>query len=1090
MMHENRAALWAMQGVNLVVEAGAGTGKTHSLIRRLCVCILLHQIPVEKLVALTFTEKAAAEIKTRLIVQLQNLVRYIQGDKPAKGDKRGEHVWKDTQKFLEFIHENFKINEEELMARAEKSLLRLDRVSIGTIHGFCAEILKAFPLEAGLAPNVLIDDGSQGGSLFDARWNHFLDAELGVNAPRKEVWKSVLEGVSLDDLKAFAQELCRGKIEKYDYFAHRSMLCSVCHTKQVRAEELSRLYLEGKTKPRLIENTLKRVSASLARTEAFLRDETVAPETMVVPIKVPTKPANWEDEDYEEAISLYQFAIKTTPEKQRIFLQAYELVSPVCAQVRQDYQEAGLVGFDDLIVKTRNLLRDNLYVRRLLKEKFDALLIDEFQDTDPVQGELLLFLAEEKPGAASRWQDVKLLSGKLFIVGDPKQSIYRFRGADITAYELFTDLILRQGGKKFFLQCNFRSTPEIIAMANGVCSRAMVQQSTFQPAYVPIFTPAPVSPASVEWLFITAGPEPLKADDFRHNQAEQIAQWIINNVGKMELPDGEKLTYKDIALLFKARTQIPFYTDAFRRYGIAFNVDVDKDFFRKQEINDFLNFLQAVSDSSNRIALAGVLRSPLVGMSDEELYELAQRGELFFAAPTQNPKARYGYELIGKYRALAGRVSVKELVRRILEETFLPEVCAVAYDGARSVTYLEQLVKWIDTYHTQETEDAASFFMRLQQNLQENPESIHASNTEEALNAVSILTVHKSKGLEFPVVILADLTRQETVPSSDRAHIFSWQYNMHGLRVGKIVDINLAFLEEEQKKHSQCEEVRLLYVSLTRAKRKLILVGDERQRAEKSTFPFKQAGLFPDGKTKPACLVDGDLTVPVQYADGVWPESFKYRMHKKEEVSSLDSHLLTKWKKSCEARTQRYETLQKQTALAPSELEEALFLSPAQQQAAELGTVCHKVLELLVSKKETSLPNAVKKAAQLQSAAARGKEAEELLAPFVQSALFKEISSCELLSCELPFSCLTGDGAVVSGLMDALLRRPDGTLWVIDYKTDRIAAGKEKERLKEKYEGQLRAYKTAVEKLFPGEKVTASAVFVRTFAVADLEKLQ
>ena len=1088
MIQEDRDSLLLLKDVNLVVEAGAGTGKTSALIDRLCICILVHQIPVERVVALTFTEKAAAEIKTRLIVRLQNLIREIRGEKT--GDKR-------TVAFLAFLHQHFKIKEAEAednaewIARAEKILLHLDRVSIGTIHSFCAEILKVFPLDAGLPPNVVIDEGTQGNNLFEARWNHFLDEELGETAPRKDMWKNVLAEVTLNEMAAFARELCKGKIEKYDYYEHTSLLLSMCRSQQKRAQELSRAYLvKQNAKPRAVEKALLWAAASLARTEAFLQGKPVPPATLEEPTSTPPFPANWEEEAFEEALNICQFAAKVTPEKQRVFLQAYQLVSPVCAQVRQDYKEVGLVSFDDLIVKTRNLLRDKPKVRRLLKEKFDALLIDEFQDTDPVQGEMLLFLAEEKPQAAPRWQEVKLLPGKLFIVGDPKQSIYRFRGADITAYELFTDLILRQGGKKFFLQYNHRSTPEIIAAANHICSRAMIQQSAFQPAYVPIEATRPSVNESVEWLFITSGTEKIKAEDFRQNQAEQIALWIKNNVGKMVLSNGGKLVYKDIALLFRTATYISYYTDALRRYGIAFNVEADKNFFRKQEINDFLNFLQAVSDPSNKIALTGVLRSPLVGMSDEELYQLVQRKELSIGAQTQDPKAQYAYALIKKYRALAGRVSTKELVRRVLEETFLPEVCAVAYDGPRSVAYLEQLVQWVDTYGAQETEDASSFFARLQAEAQQEPDTLHLSSSDETLDAVSILTVHKSKGLEFPVVILADLTRQGSNGGKPRLHIFSWQYNMHGLRVGKITDANLAFLEEEQKKHSKCEAVRLLYVSLTRAKEKLLLVGDERSRGEKGSAPFRQAGLFPDGETKPACLTREDLSVPVTYTVGLLPDHFKYQIHVETQKASLLPSSLESWKETFRERAQRYAELKDKKIWAPSEEEGHTLLSPAQQQAAELGTICHRALELLLAEQETSVEAAVQKAAQEQGSSARATEAQELVAPFVHSALFQEIKSCRLLSCELPFSCLMQGGEVVSGLVDALLERPDGSLWVLDYKTDRVKPGEEPELLNEKYAGQLRAYQTAVGKLFPDKKVTASCIFVRTFAAVDLEKLQ
>ena len=1071
MIQEDRTALQTSLGINVVVEAGAGTGKTTLLIDRLCLSVLAQGIPVEKLVALTFTEKAAAEIKTRFIFKLQALLQAVR-----------EHTENRT---LSLLRSNFNVSDQDIISRAEKALARLDRASIGTIHGFCAEILKAFPLEAGLPPNVQIDEGTQGSNLFEARWNHFLDEELGLSAARKTQWKQVLTEVSLDDLKVFARELCSGKIEQYDYYQYRKMMIGICREKITRAQELIEQFLKNPDKPRAIEKALQWATVSLTRTETFLNDNSMLPDEWEAPTTKPSRPKDWEENAFEEALSLYQFAAKVTPEKQRIFLVAYQLVAPLVALVRQDYREIGLLSFDDLIVKTRNLLRSNFYVRRLLKEKFDVLFIDEFQDTDPVQGELLLFLAEEKPQAAERWQEVKLLPGKLFIVGDPKQSIYRFRGADITAYELFTNLILQQGGKKFFLQRNFRSTPEIIDTANSICSRAMVQQTSFQPAYVPIYTPQTQRCQSVQWLFINAGKTDLSADDFRQNQAEQIARWIKKNVGVTTLKDGRKLAYRDIALLLRASTQTSFYTDAFRRHSIPFNVEVDKDFFRKQEINDFLNFLQVISNPSNKIALAGVLRSPLVGMTDEELYQLSLRGELSLSSSTKDPKAHCAYEMIRKFVSLAGRVSTAELVRRVFEDTFLPQICAAAYEGARSISYLQQLVKLVESYHTQDISDAASFFERLQQEVQENPDLLSVSKSDEALDAVSILTVHKSKGLEFPVVILADLTRQDSAGSADPTHhIFSWQYNMHGLRVGNICDINLAFLEEEQKQHSKCEEIRVLYVSLTRAREKLLLVGDERLRAGKAAAPFVQAGLFPDGEKKIPFVQDGDLVIPITYEEGMAVDAFRYRQPAEKKATSLITDI-SKWKDCFHARCERYELLKHQAHMSPSEQNELHLLTKAQQEGAALGTLCHHALELLLSQPGLTLDKCLSKATQ-QHTSPFVEQARSLLKSFIQSPLYKQISACKVLACELPFSYLRSDGNVSSGVVDVLLEKPDGSLWIVDYKTDKVLPGKEDQLLREKYADQLHAYQVAIQKLFQGKKVSASAIFIRTFADVKL----
>lgn len=1076
MILEKREELQTLLGVNIVVEAGAGTGKTTLLIDRLCLAVLAQGTPVEKLVALTFTEKAAAELKTRFIFKLQALVRAI---------KEGQ---KDAS--LKRLRDNFDVKDDTLLSRAETALARMDRASIGTIHGFCAEILKAYPLEAGLAPNAEIDSGQRAARLFDARWNSFLDEQLGPSAPRAAEWKKVLKEVSLPELKDFAQELCSGKIESYDYYAHRDMLAALCLERAARAEELLAPYIKPGKKLRKAEQVLQGAAASLRRTAAFLKSTPVAPAPESAMFSFPTGCyKDWEPEAFEEARSIVAFASKTTPEKQQLFLDAYRLVKDVTDDIRAEFGREGILSFDDLIVKTRNLLQNNLYVRRLLKEKFDVLFIDEFQDTDPVQGELLLFLAEEKASSAARWQDVRLAPGKLFVVGDPKQSIYRFRGADITAYELFTDLILKQGGVKHFLQQNFRSAPEIIETANSICSRAMIQQSAFQPAYVPIFTSKTDRGGASSWLFITAPEgEKISADAYRDNQAERIADWIEQNVGRLTLADGHKLAYRDIALLTRAATTVGPFTNALRRRGIAFNVETDKDFYRKQEVNDFLNFLRAAADPQDRTALAGVLRSPLGAMTDEEIYQLAVRGELNLFAKTSDEKAARCYALLKDFSARAGRRSLREVLEDVLDDTFLPEACAAAYEGEQTLANLRRLAAMGQGYAAEGETSLSQFLSEIQTLLEENPDLLTAPAPDDALDAVSVMTVHKSKGLEFPVVILADLSKKDTASTAKpQTHIFSWQYNMHGLRVGKVCDVNLAFLEGEQKKHDECEEVRVLYVALTRARERMLLSADSRAGADKASAPFLAAGLFPNGEEKPAILKDGDLEMPVWYAAYQNPDAFRYR-HTAAGPAAETPREVSAWREAYARRKARYEEmLLHNQKRSPSELVQSPdTLTEAQRAGAELGTVCHRALERLIGRRETDVAQAVRAAAEAAGAPQRAAEAEQVLTQFAQSPLFAELAACKTLACEMPFSFLTEEGLVESGVMDAVLECPDGSIWVADYKTDNIRPGAEAATLDAKYRPQLSVYQQAARRLFPDQKVRCSAVFVRTFAAADL----
>ena len=1077
---EDRLTVLTQFGKNLVVEAGAGTGKTSSLIKRIGVTVLAKGITVDKIVALTFTEKAAAEIKNRLVGEFHETVQLIR-------EQQEHQTPAPEESLLKLLQDNFSLSNKVILPRVQNALALLDRASVGTIHGFCADILRTFPLEAGLSPQAEIDSGAKAEHLFNVRWNEFLDNELGLNAPRAEQWKTVLPEISLAELKNFTRLICGGKIEKYDYFSHAPMLARICEEKSRQASAWATAFLNTK-KPvtRKIETALVWAAASLNRTAAFLRRQDDLTSDMNIPT-VPSsskRPTGWDEETYETARNLVQFALKIRPEKQRIFCQAFSLVKDLADQIRADYEREGILSFDDLVVKTRNLVQHDLRVRQLLKEKFDALFLDEFQDTDPAQGELLLFLAEQKDSAALRWQDIKLEPGKLFIVGDPKQSIYRFRGADITAYELFTQLILNQGGQKCFLRQNYRSVPDIVATANAICQRAMIQQTSFQPAYEPIFPARPTdTPNAVQWLLVKSTDAPdANADTFRDNQAEQIAQWIQNNVGKLTIEKDQKLTYKDITILIRAGTTSGPYTDALRRHGILFNSEGEKNFFKRQEINDFLNFLRVILDPTDTTALVGVLRSPLGGFTDEEIYQIAQRKELSaYAHPTDSTLANL-YGQILSFAQKAGHLDIKHLVEEVLDNTFLPELCIRAYGGEQSLEILTRLITETQNRLGNRPISLNQFLGTAQELVEKTPESLKISSTE-TLDAVSVMTVHKSKGLEAPVVILADLSRQGASSNSTTDHIFSWQYNMHGLRAGKIYDANLLFLEEEQKKHERCEEIRILYVALTRARKKLLLVGDERKGFQKAVRIFSDAGFWPDGASD--TTGNNETPVHVDYFDYINPTDFTY--HSQQVFTDYTSlNELSDWQKAYQARCVRYNNLLSETVLSPSEqVQNNEPLSPSQQAGAEIGSLCHRTLQLLFTRPGSNTSQALEQASQETGLATRKSETAEIITAFTESALFKQLQACKLLAAEMPFSYVTNKGLVQNGIIDGLFECEDGTVWIVDYKTDRVpTAGPQK--LMEKYRPQLTVYQEAAQKIFPGKKVRCSAVFVRAFAAIDL----
>lgn len=1109
-IHEDRQLVRSRLDINFVVEAGAGTGKTTLLIERLCLALLQQNIAPQRLVALTFTEKAAAEIMTRLLFQLQDLLRAARQQKKeinnyltsAGGEvltakelllkflpEPKDEQQKRTNQILINLQQHFELPLADLIARAELALSRLDHAQIGTIHSFCADILRAYSLQAGLTPNAEVDKGPRAKRIFDALWNSFLDVQLGENAPRASLWKEVLAQVSLTDLYACAQEMCSGKIGAYDYFAKKEMLAGVCRDRAQRAGELAVFYEKGRKKPRTIERALLQAQRRFLQAAAWLESGNTAPEGPEETIKIPSAlPTDWEAETAAEAKALCAFAAQADPFVQQFILKAYELLAPFVEQVRTRYSQEGILSFDDLIIKTRDLLKDNLLVRRLLQEKYDALYIDEFQDTDPAQGEILLYLAEQKGAGATRWEEVKLIAGKLFVVGDPKQSIYRFRGADITAYELFTRLILSQGGQKAYLRENFRSTAGIIELVNEAGPRIMQEKNAFQPPYEPIFTGKQPRAGAAELILIRPSEEDPSADDYRHNQAEQIAAWIKQHVGKMKLQDGRLLHRKDIVLLTRTSTTLRPYTDALRRHGIAFSVEEDRDFFRRQEIADFLNLLRVLQDPQDKISLVGVLRSPLGGLTDEEIYQTARRGELDFRKASTDEKTERIFKRLRTFAARIGRAPLRRLLRSLLQETFLTEACAVAYDGERSIENLQRLVALAEGYSLVAPLTLGQFLSHVQEWMEQELSKLTALPEGEGGDAVTVMTVHKSKGLEFPVVILADISRQDKAnPSTRDDHLYSWKQNLHGLRVGKYADLNLAWLAEEQKEHSRCEEIRILYVALTRAKEKLVLVGNRVSEKNSIAGMLVRGGVFPPlpskEKSAPEPAVLGACKLQVSYIDYRAPKSFIYNTPARDESEQI-SWDLTAWRRQYQARLNEYKQgLQCTTPLAPSA---RTGEDIADEQAATVGNWVHGALAHLLPAISCDVPGALL-AAGAQENTPDYQAARLLLEGFCAAPVWQKIKALQYIEAEMPFSLYTADG-VVSGVIDALTRDSDGTVWVLDYKTDRVAPGQETQAA-QKYRQQLSIYVQAAQKLYPGQQVRGAVVFVRGGVLVALDGL-
>ncbi|MGH7147156.1 MAG: UvrD-helicase domain-containing protein, partial [Nitrospiraceae bacterium] len=410
---------------NVVVVAGAGTGKTTILVNRILNLLLREPNPlaITEIVALTFTNKAATELKQRLRAQLLRLTE-------------------QADDLISTFRARYHLSAEQVGERARTALEQMEKAQIGTLHSFAAHLLRLHPLESELDPSFQEDDGSRFKELFHSHWDRWLDDELGSAGPQHDRWRRVLARTTLDDLRQFTSALA-GDFLDLDELERQCRSLSLegflrDWIAATHGRAVTLLAAQDRPKRRKAENMLAAAVQSLA----LLLEQGPSglahvsqDERAVLEKDLGKAPVGWDELTFQEAASIIGLARQLLTVDQLYFQEVVTLLRPFLHQVRHGFHTSGWIAFDGLLARAKTLLRDHPAVRARIKQTYRAILVDEFQDTDPVQYEIILYLGERAGSYQTAWHDVDLEPGKLFIVGDPKQSIYAFRRADIEAFE-------------------------------------------------------------------------------------------------------------------------------------------------------------------------------------------------------------------------------------------------------------------------------------------------------------------------------------------------------------------------------------------------------------------------------------------------------------------------------------------------------------------------------------------------------------------------------------------------------------------------------------------------------------------------------
>ena len=719
----------------------------------------------------------------------------------------------------------------------------------------------------------------------------------------------------------------------------------------------------------------------------------------------------------------------------------------------RERKAAGKADFDDLLVWARDLLRTSAEARSYFRRRFPCLLVDEFQDTDPIQAEIALYIASEgDPG--ERWLDLRPDPGRLVVVGDPKQSIYRFRRADIAVYDAVRHGPLAASERQ--LRQNFRSHAGVLEWANEVFDRVLVEEEGVQPGNVPLeAVPEPFSEAASS-IVVVHGDLYEKPAEIRAEEARLVAATIRKAVDEgwsVRDPEtgGERaVRYGDIVCLFPARTDLELLTEALAAQGIPFRSEGARTFFRRQEVRDLATCLHAIDDPADRVSLYAALRSSAFSCSDEDIFLFTVAGgALDYRPPAEvGPDAvREAMTTLRDLHYLRAGVSLAALVRAVLDRTRLVEIALDDLDGLQSAANLLKLAERARAFSASGGGGLRAFARWLKESQEGAAELEEAGIAEWTDDIVRLLTIHGAKGLEFPLVALWGIAGERqgprgSIPDPDghRLHLrFGPADGRHFSTPGYDAAYDL------EKHQADAEDLRLLYVAVTRARDRLVVPV---AAPEKKHGPLLGA-LFPSlpgreaaGQSIDGCRVlDATALPPPRAEDDTEPPQ--------AGAPAVETALAarTAW---VEAREELRRAADREIVIVPAtETEGAATLPAAALLGAddapliagagpplEIGEVLHRVLELCDLARPDDLPPLVD---SLCVTAGVAQHADDVLA-LARACLESPVTGRALASAacwrEVPYT-IPLDGGYGTGRID-LVFRENGGLVIVDWKTDSV----------------------------------------------------
>ncbi|MFV2072632.1 MAG: UvrD-helicase domain-containing protein [Thermoanaerobaculales bacterium] len=1176
----------------LALEAGAGTGKTATLVGRIVAWSVgpgwereaaeaegspeeIAGKVLDGVVAVTFTDDAAAEMAGRVAQTLAALERWEGATEPSSECPRMEELVAGRAEDRAGLRGIFRCalpeDGDAVGSRSRALLTQIERLRASTIHSFASTILSRFPIEAGLHPGFTVDaEEVLLQELVEAAVEEIL---AGAYAAGEEDAAALAEsGLGPAEITGTALALARAgtplEALAEDPFTEEAVapLLAALAAEVLPARADAEAYAE---KPKLIgaggrllvaladlvgglgavpatelAEDVARAVRSAARENAIHKVGDWARGKLNKPM-----PEDLSEDDFiahmNRLLPLLKLLESYDP---TTFNRLRRLLLPILRRVREEQHHHGIVIFHDLLVRARKVLEEEAPVRSAIRSEIRQLLVDEMQDTDKEQARIVRLLALENPG-----DDPPCL----FLVGDPKQSIYGWRSADLAVYEELVEAVVSAGGERYDLVVNFRSAPAVLEEVERLMEPVMVRRAGLQPAFIPL---EPCSRLRADpgyrdnvrgpvehWATVKAedgSPGPTSAGEAARLEAEAVAR----DVAALHAA-GEPLS--GMAVLMRSRGKLETFLAALREHGIAYNVGKDRSYFRTREIAEAMALIRLVLDPFDPLALTAILRSPVVGVPDCALSPLWAAGLPGLAAalpPGAGPlppeldlavgdaastvealgleipgleelagwpdALRAFLDVVARLRASFADDPPDVFLETLRETTLLEPLAAGRFPGHYRLANVDRFLRsFEDLLLSGSTSGAILRWLRRMS--REQPDEPGGRPREDAGDAVRVLTIHGAKGLEFDHVWLVQThsgSGSGPGPSThSELHDGSWRLCLAGYP-------SPAFpaLLERRNQVEEAERVRLLYVALTRAKKRLVTSGCWKKtrggndgtllgllRKRQST-----AGAGPGGWPDLADIWDeaGPARIPHDGALWVLPghpawDKATPRAQPRAEAAApypadrirKDAQTLHGLRHTAAERAARrwlagvsdeaHRRLAEAIAVSveggePSEEDAAPRVPVPRDVAAAVGTAIHQTLERfdldatdpgaeLASRRaeaaawlETALPTEMGPTAK--------EHLRAILESFCAGPLWKRwlLIRNHVLARELPVLLPPGDGpdapvGALTGFIDLLYRDPDtGDLVVADFKTD---APEHLEERAAAYAHQLTPYTRAVQ---------------------------